>query len=103
MLGVGNGCLQDILFAARVHPRKRVLEMTKREQRRLYNAIRKVLAKAVERGGRDSERDLFGRPGRYRWVLHSKVAGEPCTRCGTPIERMQYLGGASYFCPSCQT
>ncbi|MFC1719141.1 zinc-ribbon domain-containing protein [Candidatus Poribacteria bacterium] len=34
--------------------------------------------------------------------MDSKAKGNPCPECGTPIEKIQYLGGASYFCPSCQ-
>lgn len=102
ILGVGNGYLQDILFSARLHPRRRILDTTRRERRRLHGAVRRVLKKAVERGGRDTERDLLDRPGRYVRILHSKIVGQPCPECGTPIEKIQYLGGASYFCPSCQ-
>lgn len=29
-------------------------------------------------------------------------AGQPCPTCGTPVEKIQYLGGACYFCPRCQ-
>jgi formamidopyrimidine-DNA glycosylase len=102
VLGVGNGYLQDILFTAGVHPRRRAAALSARERGALYRAVRRVLREAVKLGGRDSERDLYGRPGRYERILHSKVAGKPCPECGTPIEKIQYLGGASYFCPSCQ-
>jgi formamidopyrimidine-DNA glycosylase len=102
VLGVGNGYLQDILFAAGIHPRRRAVDLSARERGALHKAVRSVLREAVKRGGRDSERDLFGRPGGYVRVLHSKAVGRPCPRCGTPIQKIQYLGGASYFCPSCQ-
>jgi len=58
---------------------------------------------AVTAGGRDTERDLLGRPGGYRCILDSRAAGEPCPVCGTAIEKMSYLGGACYFCPACQS
>ena len=102
VLGVGNGYLQDILFAARIHPRRRAADLTGRERHALHAAIRAVLRRAVKRGGRDSERDLYNRPGDYQRILHSKIVGRPCPECGTPIEKIQYLGGASYFCPGCQ-
>jgi formamidopyrimidine-DNA glycosylase len=100
--GVGNGCLQDILLKAGVHPRRRAVDLTARERGALRRAVRSVLREAVKLGGRDSERDLYGRPGGYERVLHSKVVGKPCPQCGAPIEKIQYLGGASYFCPKCQ-
>jgi hypothetical protein len=51
----------------------------------------------------DEERDLYDRPGGYSRILNAKAKGEPCPVCGTTIEKIQYLGGASYFCPKCQT
>jgi formamidopyrimidine-DNA glycosylase len=101
-LGVGNGYLQDILFRAKVHPRKRCVDLTDKERKALYTAIRETLKQAVELGGRDTEFDLYNRPGKYKRILDSRQVGKPCPECGTPIEKMQYLGGAAYYCPSCQ-
>jgi formamidopyrimidine-DNA glycosylase len=101
--GVGNGCLQDILFRARIHPRRRAVDIVGRERRALYHAIRETLQQMVDLSGRDSEYDLYGRPGGYRRILDSKSVGQPCPECGMPIEKSQYLGGAVYFCPGCQT
>ena len=69
----------------------------------LYEAIRETLKQAVELGGRDTEHDLYNRPGRYQRVLERSKVGKPCPECGTRIEKIQYLGGASYYCPRCQT
>ena len=100
--GMGNGCLQDILFHARLHPRRRAVETTETERRALYDAIRSTLQKMVDLGGRDSEIDLYGHPGGYQRILDSRSAGQPCPECGTTIEKIQYLGGACYLCPTCQ-
>ena len=100
--GIGNGYLQDILFRARIHPRRRVVDVTELEQCALYDAIDETLEQAVALGGRDSERDLYNQPGRYCRSMDSKRAGQPCPVCGTPIDMIQYLGGACYLCPSCQ-
>ena len=100
--GVGNGCLQDILFRARLHPRRRALDLTEAERRALHAAIRDTLGQMVAQGGRDGEMDLYGQPGGYQRILSSETAGQPCPECGAPIEKIQYLGGASYFCPKCQ-
>jgi formamidopyrimidine-DNA glycosylase len=100
--GIGNGCLQDILFRAGLHPRRRVVDTTAEERQALYASIQDTLQQIVNQGGRDSERDLYNRPGGYRRLLHSKTVGQPCPACGTPIEKIQYLGGACYFCSQCQ-
>jgi formamidopyrimidine-DNA glycosylase len=100
--GVGNGYLQDILFRARLHPRRRAVDLVEGERRRLHRAIQETLKQAAALGGRDSERDLYNRPGGYKRILDSKRVGQPCPECGAPIEKIQYLGGTSYFCPICQ-
>lgn len=102
ILGVGNGYTHDILFRSGLHPRRRAASLTVAEQQALHAAIRTTLSQATELGGRDSERDLFGRPGGYHCLLASTGAGTPCPRCGTPIAKIQFLGGASYLCPRCQ-
>jgi formamidopyrimidine-DNA glycosylase len=101
--GIGNGYLQDILFRAKIHPRRRIIDVLDREKRALYDAIVGTLKQAVELGGRDTERDLYGNRGGYVSILSSKTKGQPCPECGTPIEKIQYLGGSCYLCPSCQT
>jgi formamidopyrimidine-DNA glycosylase len=100
--GLGNAIAQDIMFAARLHPKRPIADLGARERKALFNAIRSVVAKATAAGGRNDEVDLFGKPGGYRRVLHSGAAGKPCPACGTKIRKIQYLGGACYFCPTCQ-
>jgi formamidopyrimidine-DNA glycosylase len=101
--GIGNGCLQDILYHARIHPRRRIVDLGEDKKRALYDAIVSTLTQMIELGGRESERDLYGNRGRYMRILDSKTKGTPCPRCETPIEKSQYLGGAIYYCPICQT
>lgn len=101
--GVGNGYLQDILFRAKIHPKRRSVEVKAGEIQALHGAVKGTLRQAVELGGRETERDLHNRPGGYRRILDSTKVGKPCPECGTAIEKIQYLGGASYFCPRCQT
>ena len=100
--GVGNGCLQDILFRAKLHPKRRVVDLTGSERRALYEAVQGTLGQMVELGGRGTERDLYNSPGGYSQILTSKAKDKPCPECGTPITKIQYLGGACYLCPSCQ-
>jgi formamidopyrimidine-DNA glycosylase len=101
--GVGNGYLHDILFRAGVRPMRKVADLKAAECRKLHAATVKVMKEAVAAGGRDTERDLLGRPGGYRCALDSRAAGKPCPACGTAIEKVSYLGGACYFCPACQS
>jgi len=100
--GVGNGCLQDILFHARLHPRRKVIDIADDEQLALYDAIVRTLNQMIDLGGRSSEVDLYGNKGGYVRILDSKTVGTPCPECGTLIEKAQYLGGTIYFCSTCQ-
>ena len=100
--GLGNGYLQDILFRAALHPRRRAVSLTTDARRALYDATVAVLREATALGGRDTERDLFSQPGGYKRVMDSTMVGQPCPVCATPIAKIQYLGGACYHCPSCQ-
>jgi formamidopyrimidine-DNA glycosylase len=102
LCGVGNGCLQDILFQAKIHPRRRMITLSPQDVRDLYEATRTTIELMVAQGGRDSESDLYGLPGGYQTILDRDAAGKPCPSCGTPIEKAAYLGGAVYFCPVCQ-
>ena len=100
--GLGNAIAQDIMFKARLHPRQPLDELSRSRQELLYKAIRETVAEAAEKGGRNDELDLFGQAGGYARVMDKKAAGRPCPVCGTEILKIQYLGGACYFCPSCQ-
>lgn len=100
--GLGNAIAQDILFRARLHPQRRLSDLDETDVDRLYTAITHTVQDVIAGGGRDDERDLFGRPGRYVRLMNAKSVGRPCPACGTPIKKSSYLGGACYVCPTCQ-
>jgi formamidopyrimidine-DNA glycosylase len=101
--GLGNGVLQDILWTARIHPKRKLADLSEEESIALYAAVRAVLHQMTSQGGRDSERDLFGRPGGYISFPSQHAASKPCPVCATPIKKEAYMGGSIYYCPSCQT
>jgi formamidopyrimidine-DNA glycosylase len=100
--GLGNGVLQDILWTARIHPRRKMAELSEPEIEAMYEAVRGVLAAMAAQGGRDTERDLFWNPGGYETILSRNTVGRPCPACGTTIRKESYLGGAIYTCAGCQ-
>lgn len=100
--GLGNGVLQDILWTARIHPRRKMGTLSAEETGAMYRAVKTVLHEMAARGGRDTERDLFGGMGGYRTVLSKNTVGQPCPACGAEIKKEAYMGGAVYFCPGCQ-
>ncbi len=100
--GLGNGVLQDILLEAGLHPKRKIGSLTEAQRRRTYDALLETLQNMTAGGGRDTEKDLFGRKGRYHTLLCQRAAGKPCPYCGTEIGKANYLGGSIYFCPACQ-
>jgi formamidopyrimidine-DNA glycosylase len=101
--GLGNAIAQDILFKANLHPRHPIDDLTNSQSRQLYYAILEVVDQVIEGGGRYDEYDLHGHSGGYVRIMDKNAAGGPCPECGQIIEKIQYLGGACYFCPRCQT
>ncbi|HSN94783.1 MAG TPA: zinc finger domain-containing protein [Anaerolineaceae bacterium] len=100
--GLGNGCLQDILWLAGLNPRKKVSRLSEEQIDSLFTILKQTLATMTALGGRSTEKDLFGRPGAYQVVMCAANATAPCPRCGGPIIKEAYLGGSVYYCPSCQ-
>jgi formamidopyrimidine-DNA glycosylase len=100
--GLGNAIAQDIMFRARLHPRRGLETLDEAEVSGLHAAITGTVRDVIAAGGRYDERDLFGRPGGYVRVMDAKAVGRPCPACGAPIEKISYLGGACYLCPACQ-
>lgn len=100
--GLGNGVLQDILFNAGIHPKRRKSKFSDAELHKLFQSLKTTLGNMTDLGGRDTERDLFGQCGKYKTLLSKNTANKPCPVCGDTIKKEAYLGGAVYYCPSCQ-
>lgn len=100
--GIGTGYIQDILFKARIHPKRKVKDITESERAKLYEVIKRTLSEAVKLGGRDIHSDIYDKPGRYVPVLGKHMVDRPCPECGTKIEKVNAAGSASFVCPVCQ-
>jgi formamidopyrimidine-DNA glycosylase len=100
--GLGNAIAQDILFLARLHPRRPLADLTPGQRRDLYTAVVDTVREVSAKGGRYDEIDLFGKAGGYVRLMDGQAAGKPCPECGRVVEKINYLGGACYFCPRCQ-
>ena len=100
--GLGNGVLQDILWQAKIHPKQKINTLSAAAKRALFDAVKSVLADMTRRGGRDTEKDLWGNNGAYKTVMSKNNAGFPCPVCGGYIKKENYLGGSIYYCEGCQ-
>lgn len=101
--GLGNIYVDEALHRARLHPERGAL--TRPEARRLYDAIREVLATGIANRGTTFKdyRDGMGRYGTnqgFLWAFDQE--GKPCRQCGGLIEKTRVGNRGTYLCPHCQ-
>ncbi|AFT68502.1 Formamidopyrimidine-DNA glycosylase 2 [Alloalcanivorax dieselolei B5] len=105
VVGVGNIYAQESLFLAGIHPSRPAGRISLARYQRLAEAIREVLARAIEAGGttlRDFTR-VDGQPGYFAQELRVYGrAGEPCRQCGTPLRGGRHGQRSTVYCPHCQ-
>lgn len=105
VVGVGNIYASEALFLAGIRPTLRASGISRPRAERLRQAVRQVLARAVDRGG-STLRDFsnaHGEAGLFQ--LEAMVydrAGQPCHVCGTPVKSIRQGQRATYYCPKCQ-
>jgi formamidopyrimidine-DNA glycosylase len=102
VVGLSNSAFQDIIYRAKLHPKRKASELNEDERRALYDAIRLVLQERIRLNGKDQFYDLYGNQGGYMPAMGSNMKQQNCTACGTAIEKLSVGGGHVYFCPKCQ-
>jgi formamidopyrimidine-DNA glycosylase len=105
LAGMGNIYVDEALWRARLHPLRPAGDLTEAEFRRLHRAIRAALAAGIARQGA-TLRDYAAPDGasgsmQEEFKVYGR-AGEPCDRCGTPIEKTRAGGRGTWYCPACQ-
>jgi len=103
LVGISNSTFQDILYRARIHPKRKASELDTEEKRSLYDAIRLVLEERIRLNGKDKFQDLYGKQGDYTPAMGPNMKQQTCPECGTEIEKLSMGGGHVYLCPNCQT
>ena len=103
--GLGNIYVDEALWRAEVHPLRPAGTLDDDEIARLTKGIRQALRAGIARQGA-SLRDYStpdGRRGRMqeRFRVYGRE-GEPCPRCGTPIDKIRAGGRGTWYCPNCQ-
>lgn len=100
--GLGNGVLQDILWNAKIHPKRKISALTEEEKKSIFESVKTLLSSMTKLGGRDTEKDLFGNSGGYKTVMSKNNTSLPCPVCSDLIRKENYLGGSIYYCADCQ-
>jgi len=104
--GVGNIYADESLFAAGIRPDTASGCLSLDRLAQLQQCLVEVLRASIGAGGTTFSdfRDLKGLNGNYgsqAWVY--RRSGQPCRRCGNPIQRQRLGGRSSHWCPCCQT
>lgn len=98
--GIGNAYADEILWEARLHPKRAVRSLTPDDAAGLHAALRRVLARAFEEVEAATPPELG-----VKVRAHLRVRGRqgtPCPRCGTAIRRMRTGDDETDYCPTCQ-
>ena len=103
--GVGNIYADEALWRAGVHPLTPAANLTPEEAKAVHSAVRAVLNAGIRRQGstlRDYRLpDGSSGTAQDRFKVYGR-AGSPCTRCGTPIDKIRVAGRGTWYCPTCQ-
>jgi len=102
LVGLSNSAFQDIIYRARLHPKRKASELNPNEQRALFNAIKLVLQERIRLNGKDQFSDLYQKRGRYIPAMGPNMRKQNCPVCRTPIEELSLGGGKVFVCPKCQ-
>jgi len=102
--GIGNIYADEILYNARINPKRKATSLKEDEIKRLLNSIKKVLLFAIEKGG-SSIRNYINSDGE-RGVMQDYLkiygkTGKKC-KCGGIIKKIKLNSRGTHFCPSCQ-
>jgi formamidopyrimidine-DNA glycosylase len=105
VVGVGNIYASEALFRAGIRPQTAAKRLSRPRLAKLIDAIREVLAAAIDEGG-TTLRDFLksdGQPGYFRQrLMVYERKGEPCRHCGTLIRHAVMGQRSTYWCPRCQ-
>jgi formamidopyrimidine-DNA glycosylase len=103
--GVGNIYADEMLFAAKIHPRTPASRISRRRAQALHKYMLKVLQAAVRLGGSSISDYVDAEGNRGMFQLSHRVygrAGEPCAKCRGRIRRIVIAQRGTHYCPRCQ-
>ena len=102
--GIGNAYSDEILHAARLSPITLTSKLSPEEWGRLYAATRETLRLWMDRLGAEATKGFPEKVTAFRqdMAVHGRF-GQPCPRCGEPVQRIRYADNETNYCAKCQT
>jgi formamidopyrimidine-DNA glycosylase len=102
--GIGNAYSDEILHAAQLSPIAQTHKLSAPEWERLFTATRDTLEVWSERLVAEAGQGFPEKVTAFRkdMAVHGRF-GEPCPRCGQPVQRIRYADNETNYCATCQT
>lgn len=104
--GIGNIYADEALWGARVHPARRVRDVSDDELALILSEARAVMSLSIEKGGSTDKNyvDAEGKRGSYiDFARVFRREGQPCLRHpDVLIEKTRVAGRGTHTCPVCQ-
>lgn len=103
--GLGNIYANEVLFASKINPFKKGMDITKEEAKEIIKNADRIIKRAIELGGTTikSYTSSLGVTGRFQQELMvHKREKEKCKICSSIIVKEKINGRSTYYCPHCQ-
>ena len=103
--GIGNIYSDEILYAAKIYPGEKCLDLADTDWKRLAEKIPEIISWGIDVNKMTPEQYLAGMGKEYSNMEYFNAygrEGKPCRKCGTTMERIVIGGRGSCFCPKCQ-
>lgn len=107
--GVGNIYADESLWMSKIHPERAADSLKPFELKRLHQAIKDVMQRAIEAGGSTLSDQSYQQPsgemGYFQFEHHAyDRAGKPCNRdsCKGVIKKIVVGARGTHYCPMCQ-
>jgi formamidopyrimidine-DNA glycosylase len=102
--GIGNAYSDEILHAAQLSPIALTHKLQPDEWERLYKATHSTLELWIKRLRDEAQAGFPEKVTAFRkdMAVHGRY-GQPCPRCGEPIQRIRYADNETNYCARCQT
>jgi formamidopyrimidine-DNA glycosylase len=102
LVGLSNSAFQDIIYRAKLHPKRKASKLSEDEIVSLYDSINVMIRERMRLKGKTEFYDLYGNQGGYQPSMGPIMKERTCPACGTRIEKMSLGGGHVYLCSNCQ-
>jgi len=102
--GIGNAHSDEILWRARLSPLQKTRNLDDAAVSALFDAVREELTEWTARLQDEAGDDFPKKVTAFHpaMAVHGRF-GEPCPRCGSPVERIRYADHEINYCATCQT